>query len=155
MTVIRLCACRTPAAFFLLGNGLEAYMIYSGICHFPVHVAGCSCSSVASHISWSMHLDFQAKILVLLNMNWLPRLTSPLGIIKSGCDVPGLNAVTSLFSICFAALTGDAVNAWRFKAQVVFDGTEKPRIYVGSRPTIWMLGWISSVSLQHLLGQIQ
>jgi len=42
-----------------------------------------------------------------------------------------LNAVNSLSSMHFAALTRDTVYAWRFRAQVVFDGTEKPRNLTG------------------------
>jgi hypothetical protein len=46
----------------------------------------------------------------------------------TGCDVSGhLSAVNSLSIMQFAAITRDTIYAWRFRAQVVFDGTEKPR----------------------------
>jgi hypothetical protein len=50
----------------------------------------------------------------------------------TGCDVSGhLNVVNSLSSMHFAALTRDTIYAWRFRAQVAFDTTEKPRNLTG------------------------
>jgi len=50
----------------------------------------------------------------------------------TGCDVPGrLIVVNSLSSMHFAALTRDTIYAWRFRAQVAFDGTDKSRNLTG------------------------
>jgi len=50
----------------------------------------------------------------------------------TGCDVSGhLSAVNNLSSMHFVAHTRDTIYAWRFRAQVVFDGTEKPRNLTG------------------------
>ena len=58
-------------------------------------------------------------------VTWLVQLNMVVVVVVVYLD-PGLNGLFSLANIHFAALTEDAICAWRFEAPVVFHRNEQP-----------------------------